>query len=278
MRHAHGATRLIQLRGPETYHTEFEKALFLAHSGPIVSTHSTPANSVKFLFVPILTLKQMTESLLNNEKCFLAQPAWRAVFQSLVVPGPLELSDRSETAVSLLILKSRVSALFADVTLPVCNPNDYEPMQLNLLVSQASALRADLLLWRSNYEHLLAYTPVPCVSIQEYDKRCEIMSTYISCSMISNRLLIAVSFGSAGSASLEEETQLLAAHMLELEMQVKDVCPHMKLFLAQTVFVAKATIATAGDWVAESAGNRDETVIEKWKFERWCALFGRRVS
>jgi hypothetical protein len=220
----------------------------------------------------------MTESLLNNERCFLAQPAWRAVFQSLVVPGPSELSDRSETAVSLLILKSRVSALFADVTFPVCNPNDYEPMQLNLLVSQASALRADHLLWRSNYEHLLAYTPVPCVGALEYNKRCEIMSTYISCSMISNRLFIAVSFGSAESASLEEETQLLAAQMLKLEMQVKDVCPHTKLFLAQTVFVAKASIATAGNWVAESAGNRDGRVIEKWKFERWCALFGRRVS
>lgn len=37
MRHANGATNLIQLRGPETYNTEFEKALFMAHSGPIVS-------------------------------------------------------------------------------------------------------------------------------------------------------------------------------------------------------------------------------------------------
>ena len=37
MRHENGATRLIQPRRPETYNTEFEKALFMAHSGPIVS-------------------------------------------------------------------------------------------------------------------------------------------------------------------------------------------------------------------------------------------------
>src|SRR5277367_283871 len=152
----------------------------------------------------------MTESLLNNEKCFLAQPAWQAVFQSLIVPGPSEISDRSETVVSLLILKSRVSALFAEITAPVCNPQAYDSSQLSLLVSQASALRADLLQWRSSYEHLLAHTPIPCVGTVQYNKRCELISTYISCSMISNRLLVAISFGSSESVRLEQETQLLA--------------------------------------------------------------------
>jgi hypothetical protein len=220
----------------------------------------------------------MTESLLNNEKCFLTQPAWQAVFHSLIAPGPSEISDRSKTVMSLLILKSRVSTLFADITAPVCNPHSHDSSQLNLLVSQASALRADLLQWRSTYEHLLAYSLVPCVGTMESNKRCEILSIYASCSMISNRLLVAVSFGSAESAGLEVETQHLAAQMLELEMQVKDVCPHTKLFLAQTVFVAKATIATAGEWAMSSNWGGDGKIIERWKFERWCVLFGRKVS
>jgi hypothetical protein len=37
IRHAAGAARLIQLRGPKSYTTEFEKALFMAHAGTIVS-------------------------------------------------------------------------------------------------------------------------------------------------------------------------------------------------------------------------------------------------
>lgn len=35
-RHIAGATSLVELRGPERYHTEFEKALFMAQTGPIV--------------------------------------------------------------------------------------------------------------------------------------------------------------------------------------------------------------------------------------------------
>jgi hypothetical protein len=220
----------------------------------------------------------MTESLLNNERCFLAQPAWQAVFQSLIVPGPSEISDRSETVVSLLIIKSRVSALFADITAAVCSPHAYDSSQANHIVSQASALRSDLLQWRSSYEHLLVQTPIPCIGTVEYNKRCEIISTYISCSMLANRLLTAISFNSCKSAELEGETQLLAAQMLALESQVKDVCPHTRLFLAQAVFVAKATMATAGEWVAESCESGGEIIIEKWRFERWCWLFGRKVS
>lgn len=37
IRHAAGAARLIQLRGPKNYTTDFEKALFMAHAGTIVS-------------------------------------------------------------------------------------------------------------------------------------------------------------------------------------------------------------------------------------------------
>jgi hypothetical protein len=40
IRHAAGAARLIQLRGPDNYSTDFEKALFMAHTGPIVCSPS----------------------------------------------------------------------------------------------------------------------------------------------------------------------------------------------------------------------------------------------
>jgi hypothetical protein len=36
IRHAAGAARLIQLRGTNSYTSDFEKALFVAHTGPIV--------------------------------------------------------------------------------------------------------------------------------------------------------------------------------------------------------------------------------------------------
>jgi hypothetical protein len=37
MRHAGGAARLIELRGPDQFQSDFELSLFIAHTGPIVS-------------------------------------------------------------------------------------------------------------------------------------------------------------------------------------------------------------------------------------------------
>lgn len=37
VRHVAGASALMKLRGPQRYQTDFEKALFLAQAGPIVS-------------------------------------------------------------------------------------------------------------------------------------------------------------------------------------------------------------------------------------------------
>lgn len=37
IQHSAGAAKLIQVRGPSNYTSDFEKALFLAHSGAIVS-------------------------------------------------------------------------------------------------------------------------------------------------------------------------------------------------------------------------------------------------
>lgn len=48
IRHAAGAARLIELRGPQNYSTEFERALLMAHTGSIVRT-------LKAVYVDFLT-------------------------------------------------------------------------------------------------------------------------------------------------------------------------------------------------------------------------------
>lgn len=42
IRHAAGAARLIQVRGPQSYDSDFEKALFMAHTGPVVRSPPFP--------------------------------------------------------------------------------------------------------------------------------------------------------------------------------------------------------------------------------------------
>lgn len=164
----------------------------------------------------------MTESLLNNERCFLAHPSWHSVFNSLILTSPdtAPLSDRSPTVISLLILKSRVSALFADITSAICNPSpsdspfqfgepsqlsNFEANQLEDLKSQARQLRDDLQNWRQTYDTFLANFPLVPENSIHFNKSAEITSTYLSCRMITNRLLSSVSLSE--STELEVETQ-----------------------------------------------------------------------
>lgn len=60
----------------------------------------------------------MVETLVNNERCFLEKPAWKAVFRSAIVEDSL-ISDRSATCIELMVLKSNIPGLFVDTT--ACN-------------------------------------------------------------------------------------------------------------------------------------------------------------
>jgi hypothetical protein len=50
----------------------------------------------------------MTEALLQGERCFLEQPAWKNVLRSIIKPSAPLLGDRSLIVVSLMVLKSNM--------------------------------------------------------------------------------------------------------------------------------------------------------------------------
>lgn len=62
--------RVVKHRGPRRFSTEFEKALFAAHVGTIVS-----------------------ESLLENVPCYLEEPKWMALYLGLAQASDF-LTDR----------------------------------------------------------------------------------------------------------------------------------------------------------------------------------------
>jgi len=257
IRHAAGAARLIQLRGPENYKSEFEKALFMAHSGPI-----------------------MTECLLNDERCFLEDEPWKAVFQSIIVEGSL-ISDRSEIVINLLILKCCVPGAFHDTTKVICHPEDAETPDVIMLAARIRALRADLLQWHDDWELLLRCAPRIHPGSVEYDRRCKVFATYLSCLMLSSRLLAAIS--PHERQQLEADTQQLARQMMDLEIETQTTSSSACLFMAQTAGVAKATRATAQEWwesceLKVEDGEASDATIEKWKFDLWCQRIGRKLS
>jgi len=261
IRHAAGAARLIQLRGPKSFNTEFEKALFMAHTGPIT-----------------------TEALINNERCFLEQEAWESVFRSIVVDNNSVISERSEIVISLLILKSRIPGMAKDVTEVVCNQWDENTPDINALVSKAQKLRADLLNWQRDYEDYLSLLPEPKPGSVEHDERCKVIAIYFSCIMIISRLLGAIV--PSRRVELEKHTQSYAQQTLDLEREVKAIGSQASFFMAQTAGIARATKATTQDWLEtskvevemeEHRGSRG-AIIEARKFERWNKLMGRRIT
>jgi len=221
----------------------------------------------------------MTESMLNNESCFLAEPEWTAVFKSIIIKDSI-ISDRSEIAINLLILKSHISRIFRDITDAVCYPDYTGGPPLADIVARAEELKADLRVWRAKFDALHPL-PWPSKDITKYDKCVKVVGVYYSLVILSNRLVAAVS--GLDRAKMEADAQNLADQSLALGTEARSVSSQAKLFLAQSGIIAQTVKATADDWMDMSDVTVDEKgvavtgLIDKQKFEYWCGLLGRKV-
>lgn len=249
VRHSAGAAKLIQLRGPKNYDTEFEKALFMAQTVPI-----------------------MTECLLKNERCFLEQPAWQNVMASVIEPDAV-ITDRSEAVVTLLMNKCRIPGCGVDVTKIICS-DDPSPAIISRTILKIRQLRQNFLNWNEKYETIIANCLDMYPGSANHDSHCKVFANYLSCLMITSRLLVSIS--PEDRKEVEAYTQWLANEMIELERAV-ETSP-TNLFMAQTLAVANAVIATRGDWGGGEGQSDNDGLIEGWKLVRWCEMFGRKVS
>ena len=238
----------------------------------------------------------MTEALITGERCFLEQPAWKNVLRSVIAPNAPLISDRSAIVVELMLLKCNIPGLCVDVTTMICHQNGPDPSFIIETAYKINQLRVDLLKWHEQYESMLRDAPAILPATAEFDRRCKVFATYLSCMIITSRLLGAIS--PTERSELEEETQVLTSQMFELEEEVKNTSLQTYLFMTQTLGVSRATNSTSELWrnsdeiekeprveglngtrqpnTPESPGTRG--LIDVWKFERWNQLMGRRIS
>jgi len=174
--------------------------------------------------------------------------------------------------------------------------SDPDHEHIECLAWKIRELLQDLRNWYSSYEILLSRAPPIFPPSAEYDRRCKVFATYLSCVIISSRLLGAIA--STERVKLERGTQILAMKMLDMELEVKTTSSAAALFMAQTLGVAQATLATSEDWLEgeqiaklesispegftsmspESEGNPGPTgLIDFWKFEKWNNKCGRKM-
>ena len=238
----------------------------------------------------------MTEALITGQRCFLEQPTWKTVLRSVIISDTPLISDRSSILVELLLLKCNIPGLCVDVTNIICHQSDPDPSFIIEIACKIHELRVDLRKWHGQYEKILRDAPVILPGTAEFDRRCKVFATYLSCMIITSRLLGALS--PTERSELEEETQVLTSQMLDLEAEVKSTSLQTYLFLAQTLGVSHATIATSDLWRDSSDGQKatkieDENenrqpdtpespgpkgLIDTWKFERWNHLMGRKTA
>jgi hypothetical protein len=222
----------------------------------------------------------VTECILNNERCFLAEDAWIPVFQSLVDEGSL-VSDRSQLVVDLSRYLSHASGMLKDVTSLVCGQREDTCSSASELNSQLLAFRNTMSEWRKQYDSVyrLAQTIRPNEIVMA--THWAVMGIYLVGSLFSARLLSAIS-NFEDRILLEEQCQEFADQTIVIAERERGKSLEVGLGLAQKVRISEATKATASEWI-EPPRNLDALedgngFIEKWKFVNWCSLFGRRTS
>ncbi|KAI6859995.1 hypothetical protein KC343_g4872 [Hortaea werneckii] len=121
--HVEGSARPIKYRSPDRFKTEYEKALFAAHVGAIVS-----------------------ESLVNNTSCYLKQPEWVDVFTSLKQDTPF-LTDRSPLAIDARLAMFGIPGLWRDIDEVVNSPGYCVCAPMDILESRGRQIHQALVNW-----------------------------------------------------------------------------------------------------------------------------------
>ncbi|KAL8703747.1 MAG: hypothetical protein Q9201_003072 [Fulgogasparrea decipioides] len=249
--HATGAATLIRLRGPNAYQTEFEKALLIAQIGPIY-----------------------TEAVLKVSPCFLQQPAWDPVFESLMVYKS-NFSACGTVMTSMWESISPIPGLFHSVRAIVCATDETSPTERDELLERLLKLRSQIVAWgdsRNITNSKLRGTIEFNLLLERADSvaECEVFSVYASILLILERLIVALEGSTAWM--MEAHAQQLAWGILELKKKALASMPQASLSLALKVMIAKAALLTGEEWRQDVLRRGPKGVVARDVFERWVRL------
>jgi len=222
----------------------------------------------------------MTEAILENQTCFLEDPAWIAVLQSIITDDPL-VPERSTMLISLIHVKIVIPGLFCDITKAICSRTDPPVSTVTELISRAQNLRLALKNWHSTYIGLDDTVDNPIAGIGLSDGYCKLRVLCYLCTIYSNRLSTSIYFtGTPGIEEMEQESQRLARNIVSFCRDEAYSNLQSSLILAQKLPIAEATIETGEEWKQQSRQGSGQSQLFKMPektFRRWCSLFGRKT-
>lgn len=195
--HLSGSARLICSRGPAGFKTDFDRALFIAMLGSVVS-----------------------EAWLSGQPCFLNEPSWRDFLQGLMRPDS-GLSLRTRNYVWLGYLGAKLTDAWARLDELMADPGAVQPSDLREFEQLCLPIKAEAGQWRRQYEdHLvggeLLLPGAAALSTADAHRRpwLEVLSAGCSLQTVASRLLGAIS--PANRAAEEREALAHSATSLRI--------------------------------------------------------------
>ncbi|KAL8945893.1 MAG: hypothetical protein Q9222_007634 [Ikaeria aurantiellina] len=252
MPHTKGTATLIRLRGPKGFPTEYDKALFFAQLGPIYS-----------------------EAMTNVTHCFLREPEWQTIFESLILEHP-SFSPSDQALVSLWACIIPIPGLFHRVQRSISNQEETSFLNRHNLLQSLLRIRSQLMAW--GRDQRLAYTKT-CGLMKYSYMRLEQAKTeieYETFGILTTNLMqverFIVVLDHTLAVQMEPHVQRLAAQLVDLHRAASLANPRAALFLSFKVMIAKAALATADEWRREILNPNSPGVVSKGAFQRWMAM------
>ena len=183
----------MKSRTPKRFNTEFEKALFAAHAGPVLS-----------------------EALLGNVHCYLEQPEWRKLYLSLAQESDF-LNERSPLAINMRALMFPVPGLWHDIHHALTGDPLFEDDTLAMLEKLCRGAHRDMLDWMEQYKAHCVKMSLTSPPPHELAMRRELFGAALECLTIVKRLLACVC--DDDRERLETEAQAIAHLILDLQKQ-----------------------------------------------------------
>jgi hypothetical protein len=227
MHHINGSALVIQRRTPSRFKTEYEKMLFHAHIGPI-----------------------FTEALMTNSPCYLEQPEWMALYESLIQETPW-LTDRSEIVIRIRMRILSLTSVLPAVTAAL-NPDIDARDEGTLLTLELKAreTHAAILQHLESYKAHVVRTSMAHAPQSELALRREVFGTALEVLCVYKRIL--ASFCDGERFQLENEAQALAALIFDLQKQPAP--RHSWIYSAHEKGVAAVIQVTKGEWERDLSG------------------------
>ncbi len=151
------------------------------------------------------------------------------------------------------------------------------------LASRVHDHRSSLICWFRKWQCTLQpiltllrhNTIVSMNKYKESNKLLHITGSYLSCLILSNRLMTAL--GQDAYGSLEAESCSIGSQILYLNSYIQGYNPQGSLYLTCSLKIAETTLLTTAEWANWACSSTPEVpnCIPKHVFMHWSSLLGR---